>query len=76
MEDDVVFTDEIDDAAFGVFPIFFPRVGKKFLCVGDVADRRVKPYVENLALRSFHGNWHTPFKVAADGAWLESGIEP
>ncbi len=76
VEDDVVFADEVDDTAFGVLPVFFPSVGEKFLCVGDIADGSIKPDIEDFAFSAFHGYGNTPFEVAADGARLQTGIKP
>ena len=62
----------------GVFalPPLLPRLGKKFLCVGDVPDRSVEPDIENLTLRSLDRNRNAPVKVTAHGARLQTAVNP
>ena len=76
MEHDVVLSDKVYEACFGVFPPFLPRVGQQFLGVRDVADRCVKPYVEHLAFGSLYRNGDTPVEVTAYGTRLKSHVEP
>ena len=66
----------MDEACFGILPPFLPRVGKQFLCIRDVADGCVKPYVEHLSFGSLYRNGDSPVEVAAHGARLKSHVEP
>ena len=76
MEYDVVFSDEVDQTCFGIFPPFFPRIGKKLLGVADIADRCIEPDIEHFALSTFNGYRNTPVEVTAYGTWLKSHVEP
>ena len=82
VEHDIVLADEVNETGFLVLPPFLPTAPflgffvAEFLCVGDVADGCVKPYVEHLSLGSFHGYGYTPFQVAGHGAGLEVHVEP
>ena len=76
MEYDIIFSDEVNQTRFRVFPPCFPAVGKKFFGVGDVSDRSVKPYIEHFSFCSFYGNRDTPIKVTAYGTWLQTHVEP
>ena len=48
----------------------------QLLGVGDIADRRVEPYIEHLAFCSLYGYWNTPVEVAGHCAWLQIHVEP
>ena len=76
MEHDIVFSDKVYQAGFGIFPPCFPTIGKKFFGVGDVSDGGVEPYVKHLSFRSFYGNGDTPVEVTAYGTRLQSHVEP
>ena len=76
MEDDVVLADEVDEARLRVFPPLFPIIGQQFLGVADVADGRVEPYIQHLALGSFHRHGDAPVEVAAHGAGLQAHVQP
>ena len=76
VEHDVVFSDEMEQAGFGIFPPCFPTVGKQFLCIGDISDRSIEPYIQHLSFSAFNGHRNTPVEVAAYGTWLQSHIEP
>ena len=45
-------------------------------CVGDVADRRVEPDIEDLALGALHGHGNAPVEVARDGTRLQAAVQP
>ena len=76
MEHNVVFPDEVKHACLGIFPPFGVVVAHKVDCIGDIADRRVKPYIEHLPFCSFHRHRDTPVKVAAHGSGLQSHLKP
>ena len=56
-------------------PILLP-VGCKVLSSRDIADRRVKPYVEHLAICTLYRHRNTPVEVTAYGTWLKAEVEP
>ena len=76
MEHDIVFSDEVYQTRFGVFPPFLPCVGQQLFGVADVADRGVEPYIEHFALGTLYGNGNTPIQVAAHGTRLQAHVEP
>ena len=55
VEHDIVFSDEVYQTRFGVFPPFLPCVGQQLFGVADVADRGVEPYIEHFALGTSTG---------------------
>ncbi len=76
MERDVVLADELEKLhAFRVLPPRFPVPG---VAGGDrdVADGRVEPDVEDLALEPLLGHRDSPGQVARDGALLEPVADP
>ena len=76
VEDDVILADEVDEARLGVFPPLFPVVGQQLLGVADVADGRIKPYIQHLALGTLHRHGNTPIQVAAHGTGLQAHVQP
>jgi len=65
MEGDVVFAYEVDVAARGVEPVFFPLAGfLVFFCPlfdgADVAEDRFHPDVDGLVLGAFEGCGYAP----------------
>ena len=76
VEHDIVFSDEVYQTRFGVFPPFLPCVGQQLFGVADVADRGVEPYIEHFALGALYGNGNTPIQVAAHGTRLQAHVEP
>ena len=76
MEHDIVFSDEVYQTRFGVFPPFLPCVGQQLFGVADVSDRGVEPYIEHFALGTLYGNGNTPIQVAAHGTRLQAHVEP
>ena len=76
MEDDVVLADEVHQTGVGRLPPFLPAVREKLLRIGNVADRRVEPDVEHLALGALDGHGHAPVEVARDGARLQAAVQP
>ena len=82
MEDNVVFTDEMNEAGRRIFPPCFPIAEllwlgiAKLLGVRDIADRRIKPHVEHFALGAFYRHRNAPIEVAGHSARTESAIEP
>ena len=76
VEHDVVLADEVDEARIVGLPPLFPRVGEEFFGVGNVADGRVKPNVEHLALSAFYRHGNAPIEVAAHGTRLQSHVKP
>ena len=82
VEDDVVLADEVQHTRLWILPPCLPasvalglRV-TQLLRVTDVADRRVEPDVEHLALGTFDRYRDTPIQIATDGARLQAHIEP
>ena len=76
VEYDIVLSDEVEQACFGVFPPCLPTVGKQFLGIGNVSDRSIEPHVQYLSFRTFYGHRDTPVEVTADGTRLQSHVEP
>ena len=76
VEHDVVLADEVDQASRIVLPPSFPSVGEEFLSVADIADRRIKPHIEHLALSALYRHWNTPIEVAGHRTWLQTVVEP
>ena len=76
MEDDIVLADKVHQFGFLRLPPFLPTLRKQFLSVGDVADRRVEPYVEHLTFRSIDRHRNAPVQVTAHGTWLKMSIQP
>ena len=76
MEYDIVFTDKVNQAGFGIFPPGFPSVRQQLFCVADVADRGIKPYIQHLSFCSFYGYRNTPIKVTAYCTGLQTHVKP
>ena len=76
MENDIVFSDKMNQTGFGIFPPFFPRIGQQFLGVGNITDGRIEPNIEHFTFGTFHGNGNTPIQVAAHGTRLQAYIQP
>ena len=76
MEDDVVLADEVQEARVFALPPLLPAVGQEFLRIGDIADGRIKPHVEHLALSALYGHRDTPVEVAAHSTGLQASVEP
>ena len=88
MKDDVVLADEVDEAGVLALPVALPRLGLAHLrgpLAGrrDVADRRVAPDVEDLALgvdaglrRDVRGHRHAPRQIAGHRAVAEAAGHP
>ena len=66
---DVILADKVVYFAIIVLPaVFHHFVSAKFLGYGDVADRRVKPNVENFIFIAFKWHFDSPLDVAGDTA--------
>ena len=76
MEDDVVLSDKMHELGIFRFPPCLPCLWKKFLSIGDISDRCVKPYIKHLALRALYRHRDTPVQVTADCARLEASVDP
>ena len=82
MENDVIFSDEMDHSGVFLLPPFLPVAEflglrlAELLGIGDVADGGIKPYVEHFALSTLYGHGDTPVEVTGDGTGFESAIEP
>ena len=82
MEHDVVLSDEVYETCILVLPPLLPCtmllgvLVAQLLCVGDISDRGVEPYIENLAVSTLHGYRDTPVKVTCHGARLQVHVEP
>ena len=72
----VVFAYEVHQLGVRALPPFLPVVGEELHGIGDVADGSVEPDVEDLALSTLHGHWHTPVEIARDGAGLQATVQP
>ena len=75
VEDDIVLADEVHHLGSGVLPITLP-VWRQLLRGGYIADRRVEPHVEHLALGPLDRNGDAPVQITAHGTRLQSQIEP
>ena len=77
VEHDVILTDEVNHAALRILPPFLPRAETlrllvaKFLCIGDIANRCVKPDVEHLTLSPLDRYRNTPIQVAGHRTRLQ-----
>ena len=82
MEHYVVLAYEVHQPCVLVLPPLLPRAPllglavAELLGVGYIADRRVKPYVEHLALCTLHWHRYAPVEVASHGARLQVHVEP
>ena len=82
VEHDVVLADEVQQACVLILPPLLPRapllrlVVAQLLGVADVADGRIEPYVEHLAVGSLYGHGDTPVEVARHGTGLQVHVEP
>ena len=76
VEYDVVFSYEMYEFGFRVFPVTLPRVGEKLFGIGNIADRGIEPYIQHFAFGSFYGYGYTPIEIAAHGTGLQAHIEP
>ena len=76
MEYDVVFSDEVNQTCFRVFPPFLPRVGQQFFGIADITDGSIEPYIKHLTFGAFYRNGNAPVQVAAHGTRLQAHVEP
>ena len=78
VKNDVVFAYKMHQLGIIVFPIFFPSVGQKFFGGRDIADGRVKPYVEHLSGGFAFGKRQldAPVEVARNGAGQKALVYP
>ena len=82
MENDVIFSDEMDHSCIFLLPPFFPitvflrRFGAELDRIGDIADRRIEPYIKHFSFRSFYRHRNTPFEVTRHGTRFESAVQP
>ena len=76
MEDDVVLPDEVQEARVFALPPLLPAVGQELLRIGDIADGRIEPHVEHLALSALYGHGDTPVEVTAHSTGLQTSVEP
>ena len=82
VENDVIFSDEMDHTRRFIFPPFGPisvflglRLAK-FDRIGDISDRSIKPYIEHFTFRAFYRNGNTPVEVTCDRTRFESTVQP
>ena len=78
VKDDVVLADKVNEAGRGVLPPGLPVVALELLGGGDVAQGRVKPHVEHLAVGAFDRNRYAPIQIARHRARLQAvaRVEP
>ena len=82
MENNIVFTDEMDETRLGVFPPTFPiaelfgLLTAQFYRIGDIAYRSVEPYVQHFTFGIGERYGYAPVEVAADGTGLQAHVEP
>ena len=76
MEHDIVLSDEMNKLCILTLPPLLPRLRKKFLSIGDVADRSIEPYIKHLALRTLYRYRNTPVEVTAHRTWLKTAVDP
>ena len=76
VEDDVVLADEVQEARVFALPPLLPAVGQEFLRIGDIADGRIEPHVEHLALGTLYGYGDAPVEVTAHSTGLQASVEP
>ena len=76
VEHDIILADEMNETSVPALPPLLPRLRQKFLSVGNIPDRSVKPDIEHLALGTLHRDRHAPVKVTAHGARLKTAVNP
>ena len=72
----VILANKVNQAGRRVFPPGFPSVGQQFLGVADIADRRIKPHIQHLALGTLNRHRNAPIEVAGHGTRLQTIVEP
>ncbi len=82
MEHDVILADEVDQTCVWLLPPLLPGAPAlglslaQFLSVADVADGRVKPHIEHLAVGTLDGNGDAPVQIARHRTGLQTIVEP
>ena len=76
MEHDVVLSDEMNKFCILALPPCLPTLRQKFLSVGNISDRSIKPHIEHLALRTLYRYRHSPVKVTAHRTRLKPAVNP
>ena len=76
VEHDIVLAYEMHEFRIFRLPPFLPRLRKKFLRVGDISYRSVKPDIEDLTLCPLNRHRHSPIKVTAHRPRLKPAINP
>ena len=76
MEHDVVFADEVYHPGIRAFPPLLPVVRKKFLGVGDVSDRGIEPYIEDLAFCFLQRYGNSPVQIPGYGPRSQTSVYP
>ena len=66
----------MQEARVFALPPLLPAVGQEFLRIGDIADGRIEPHVEHLALSALYGHRDTPIEVTAHSTGLQTSVEP
>ena len=75
MKNDVVLADKMHHLRVVRLPIALP-IGRKFFCSRYITDRRIKPYIEHLALSTLDRHGNPPIEVATHGTRQQSAIQP
>ena len=76
VEDNIILAYEVHKPGIRALPPLLPALREQLLCIGDVANRRIKPDIEHLALCTLYRHRHAPVEVSANGTRLQPAIYP
>ncbi len=76
MEYDIVLTNEMHKLRLLILPPGLPRFRKKFLSIGNIADRRVKPDIQHFAFSTLDWYRHSPVQITAHSPRLQMRVKP
>ena len=77
MEHDIVFSDEVNESGFRVFPPLFPAsealrgTVAQLFCVADVANRCIEPHIKHFTFSSLDRYGNAPIEVTCHGSRLK-----
>ncbi len=75
MENDIVFTNEMDQLCIILAPVVSP-LWRKLFRSADITDRCIKPNIKYLSFCVWQGNFDTPVTVSGHRPALQSIIQP